>query len=238
MLHEIEMYGLRRSGLHAIAAWMLHRCGGGMIRSINHNVCRSFPAYDKANEQIGDGPHTALVYEDREPDVVPDRSGLRYTEAGLARPDQRHYVYVLRSYETWAASRIKKKEIIPNANTAWKGPKTTEKWVRWALFCRSQIPGITVLYDLWCTDEKYRRHLETIWRFPHNGPEYDDIMTYVPKAGGGSSFAPGIREVVQVDRFAEVSHLPEWQDVLANKTALDISRSIFNADFRPYTRSY
>lgn len=198
------MYGMRRSGNHAIASWLqrnapqgkalfLNNCRRGATplksfsaievngQSSNHSLAReNFVSFGQG---IGDGGLFLVSYEDST--ISFDRDD-RPMSRDVPPTFFDHELMVVRSFLNWMASLIKKLELNPELTTV----RRIATALRAADVYRQLLADIdrrdviSVCYDRWCSDEEYRAALLAQLGLAVQDNSLGEVTSY----GGGSSF--------------------------------------------------
>jgi len=210
---EIQVLGLQRSGNHAILAWLFQQFDEPVyfFNNVRHfgNPMREFQPVDLPNTvpmRRGNSPgrtrrlheveqqqKKTLVYSYenlpldrlRVRSLVPDRENVIGRSRRLCR------VLIVRDFYNWLASRIRYHEITRSEVPPFR---KVERFVSGWLAYASEYLRITdyiadmevtaVSYNRWVTDERYRHEL----LLELDVPVKNNSISYVPRAGGGSSF--------------------------------------------------
>ncbi len=220
----LRVYGMRRSGNHAIIDWMMRNAPDGAGLFLNNCKPNRDPLktasgislyeggvvapYDRAKDKVraaGEAPFTLVSYEDRMPS--PARSPL------FNAPETRVIIY--RSFLHWAASLLRKIQ-----GNAGYGPLERMRVMMQAMRTYDEILDrvqeadvVSVCYDDWVSDEDYRR--AALDRLDLPGRDLD--LGAVQRYGGGSSFQGKKAEVADLDtgqRAAQMAGDLEYQLVL------------------------
>jgi hypothetical protein len=210
---EIQFIGLQRSGNHAVLSWLFQQFATRVyfFNNARHfgNPLLEFQPLDLPNtvplrrgrsegrtrklQQIGTTPKDVLAYsyenlpldELRERELVPGKDAL----TGSSRRLQR--MLIVRDFPNWFASRIRYHEIV---RSEFPSGRQIERFMQmWTLYAREylgethymkDVPFATISFNCWVRDDAYRRDL-----LQSLGIELrDNSISYVPNAGGGSSF--------------------------------------------------
>ena len=228
----LRAFGMRRSGNHAIADWIMRNAPGG--HSVFLNNCKpgkspleSFASIEVDGEKqavrrargnlpgetarLGDGALLLVSYEDLSPaDAGPKRPISGDFDTGLLACD----VLIYRSFLNWAASLTKKLQ-----SNAGYGPmrrvaimlNTADRYAR-MLALVGQAPGngmVPICYDRWFVDAEYRAAVLGQLGLPVS----DNAIGHVQSYGGGSSFqkdaaAPG--DLQTRDRWRQMADDPDF----------------------------
>lgn len=191
----MRVYGMRRSGNHAIIDWMMRNAPGGAGLFLNNCKPNRDPiktasgialyaggaevGHDRARDKVeaaGTAPFTLISYEDRMPS--PARTPI------YEAPET--CVIIYRSFLHWAASLLRKIQ-----GNAGYGPLERMRVMMQALRTYDDILGrvqdtdvVAVCYDDWSENESYRR--AALDRLDLPGRDLD--LGAVQRYGGGSSF--------------------------------------------------
>ena len=191
----LRIYGMRRSGNHALIDWIFRNAEQG--RGLFLNACKpgrdpvrsalSVGVFDRGKEQglkglgqkleaAGEAPFTVVSFEDVVPPDAP--------EPLYAAPERSAIIY--RSFLQWSASLLRKIQ----GNRRY-GALDRSRIMMIALSKYQQIlariqqgNSIPLLYDAWMTDENYRA--DALKRL--GLPGQDLSRGNVQRFGGGSSF--------------------------------------------------
>lgn len=228
----LRVYGLRRSGNHAVINWLQRNAPEG--RALFFNNCKpgrdpfsTFRAAEIDGRRVagadadatdiaaraGDGTALILSYED----VMPGKR-RRPVTAGVDDAAVDHEVIVARGFLNWAASLVRKLQ----ANPAYSAPRrmaivlkaVTTYSVMLNLMTGDTAPrNIAIRYDDWRVSPDYRAD-----RLARLGFEKrDDTLGPVQGYGNGSSFpdAAETGEDLRADeRWRQMKDDPEYRIVL------------------------
>lgn len=210
---EIQVLALQRSGSHAILAWIFQQFDEPVFffNNVRHfgNPILEFQPLDLPNAahirrgkspgrmrqlmEIGNRKKKTLVYSYenlvlsrlRHRPLVPNRDAVLGCSVRLCR------ILIVRDFYNWLASRIRYHEIIhdetPDVHTV---RNFTSLWLSYAreylgeTEYTADASVVPVSYNLWVADQDYRRRLLGQLAVPLK----DNSISYVPRAGGGSSF--------------------------------------------------
>lgn len=207
---EIQMFGLRRSGNHAVIAWLAQQYSGPIVFLNNARpfqdpfktylmgrVPNAIPTRKLNDEETEDlrlrrKQLLLISYEDvglqRIPkkDLVPDRDLCVGSSARLRR------LLLLRDFYNWIASRIR---LIENRGADQERIlENAEHQVRlWLIYAREFVGetnyfgvsgSVSVNFSAWTDDEQYRSGVLSALGIP----VVNNSRSVVPRAGGGSSF--------------------------------------------------
>ena len=232
----LRAFGMRRSGNHAIADWIMRNAPGGHAVFVNNckpgkSPLDSFASIEVNGEKqavrrargnlpgetgrAGNGALLLVSYEDLSP---ADFGGTRQIsgdfDAGLFDRD----VLIYRSFLNWAASLIKKLQ-----GNAGYGPmrrvaimlNTADRYAR-MLELVGNAPGngmVPVCYDRWFADEAYRAGILGQLGIPVTDNAIGDVQSY----GGGSSFqkeAARAADLQTGERWRQMADDPDFRAFL------------------------
>lgn len=191
----LRIYGMRRSGNHALIDWIMRNAPGGNGLFMNNCrvggdpivTCSNLSVFEngiavgrggkwRKIDRAGAHPFTVVSYEDRMPPADP--------KALFPAPET--LVIIYRSFLHWAASLLRKIQ----GNEAY-GPLDRNRVMGRALstyadmLARVQDDDIVPLcYDEWTADEAYRKAALTRLNLPGSDLSLGAVQRY----GGGSSF--------------------------------------------------
>jgi hypothetical protein len=237
---EIQTFGLRRSGNHAVIAWIAQQY--------------SSPVVFLNNARPFSDPFTAYLMG-RVPNAIPHRK-LDAEEAEQLRSQQKELLLI--SYEDVAIRKLRKNEILPQKQL-WLGGSGRSRrllllrdfynWIAsrvrlqenkgrvtddildkmdlpirlWLMYAREfvgetrflqSVETVPVRFDRWSDDEPYR--LEILERL--GIAALNNTRLIVPKVGGGSSFDgtrfSGEAESMDLQNRWKYLELPEYRPLL------------------------
>ncbi|MEQ3708009.1 MAG: hypothetical protein ABNH38_04975 [Tateyamaria sp.] len=220
----LRVYGMRRSGNHAIIDWMMRNAPEGAGLFLNNckpnrdpiKTASGVAVYkdgvefqcDRAKDKVraaGEAPFTLVSYEDRMPS--PARIPL------FNAPETSVIIY--RSFLHWAASLLRKIQ-----GNAGYGPLERMRVMMQAMRTYDEMLGrvqeadvVLVCYDDWMGDEDYRRAALDRLELPGRDLDLGAVQRY----GGGSSFQGKKTEAADLDtgqRAAQMAGDLEYQLVL------------------------
>src|SRR5438552_4193897 len=208
---EIQFLGLQRSGNHAVLAWLFQQFDESVyfFNNAKHfgNPLQEFQPLDLPNtvkirrgegrsrqlQEIGERRKTVLAYsyenlllgEVRNRELVPNKEAV----TGLSRMLRR--VLILRDFPNWLASRVRYHEV---ARAEFPSFSQIVRFAQlWTIYAREylgetnflrDVSLVTVSFNKWVRDDSYRCEV-----LESTGIKLKDNSTsYVPGAGGGSSF--------------------------------------------------
>ncbi|MFL4468589.1 hypothetical protein ACERZ8_01385 [Tateyamaria armeniaca] len=220
----LRVYGMRRSGNHAVIDWMMRNAPGGAGLFMNNckpnrdpfKTARGVATYQDGREldldteadklrAAGQTPFTLVSYEDTMP--AAKRSPL------FDSPET--CVIIYRSFLHWAASLLRKIQ----GNKGY-GPLERMRVMMQAMRTYGEMLGrvqdtdvVPVCYDHWKEDEGYRRTaLDRL-----DLPGRDLSLGAVQRYGGGSSFQgkkTTATDLATAERAAQMAQDLEYQLVL------------------------
>ncbi|OIQ45096.1 MAG: hypothetical protein BM558_05325 [Roseobacter sp. MedPE-SW] len=223
---SLRVFGMRRSGNHAILSWLQRNAPGG--RSVFLNNCKpgtdplrnsrgieingAHASQNKAKrnlsavtQEAGDGALFLVSYEDTSPaefDVSRQPSGI-FDEALFS-----HNVLIYRSFLNWSASLLKKIQGNPGFTLVRRNGivlRTMDSYIRLlGLVRKAKESGlVAICYDRWVRSSDYRaERLQQLGLTAH-----DNSLGAVQSYGGGSSFQK------QASSAAELETDKRWQQM-------------------------
>ncbi|WP_299043711.1 hypothetical protein [uncultured Tateyamaria sp.] len=219
----LRIYGMRRSGNHALIDWIMRNAPGGnglFLNNCRHGgdpvaSCSSLSLFEngadagrggkwKKIDLAGDKPFVAVSYEDRMPPAAP--------KPLFACPET--LVIIYRSFLHWAASLLRKIQ-----GNGGYGPLDRNRVMARALstygdmLVRVQDDDIVALcYDDWTSDPQYRETALARLGLPGRDLGLGTVQRY----GGGSSFqnAADVAELTTDKRSAQMADDHEYQMLL------------------------
>ncbi len=210
----IHLFGIRRSGNHAVIHWLSEGLRGDGERSVMHvnNVADGSPRperqpiYIKNKIALLHPDFVILSYEDR---TLGERHDLEHHKR--FSNDRDIDVAVLRSFPNLMASQMQRRHNIQEQGLKGRPimrlglAAVRDVWVENAkAILDSNESGVTgILYDKWFTDRSYRDEIGNQVGFANT----DSGLDYVPDPGsGGSSFDGTLFQ----DRGQEMRVLDRW----------------------------
>jgi len=207
---ELQVFGLRRSGNHAVIAWIAQQYNSPIVFLNNARPFQDpFTTYlmgrvpnalpvrklnAEETEALRGQPKNLLLlsYEDvnvrklAKVDLLPDR------QAWLGNSGSQRRILLLRDFYNWIASRVR---LFENKGRATEDlAAKVEAQIRlWIMYAREFVEEtkylgehdtVPVRFDRWSNDDTYR--LEILRRL--GIPVLNNACSVVPRAGGGSSF--------------------------------------------------
>lgn len=232
----LRVFGMRRSGNHAIAAWLLRNAPDG--RSVYLNNCRagrnpldSFRSVEINGQPVpvkpaledlssvadvaGDGSLLLISYED----TLPSESRKGRPVSGdfdENRIDADLIIY--RGFVNWIASLVKKLQANPEFSLTRRSAVALRAIDTYAhllalIEAREQLRLTCICYDQWVQNEEYRRGVLRDLGLQAN----DTALGPVRREGGGSSFQANTRnadDLAPARRWAQMADDPEYQAIL------------------------
>lgn len=208
---EIQFFGLQRSGNHAVLAWLFQQFSKPVhfFNNARHfgNPLREFQSHDLPNtvkirrgegkarqlDEIGPIKKDVLAYSYenlvlralRDRELVPHKDVVTGLSSCLRR------VLVIRDFDNWLASRIRYHEVAKgNFPSVPQIVRFAKLWVSYAKEYVGETdylrdaPLVTVCFNRWVRDDRYRGEVLDAMAIRLK----DNSISYVPSAGGGSSF--------------------------------------------------
>lgn len=196
----LQVFGMRRSGNHAVINWLLRNPIQGSTGTVFLNNCtpwrdpfdsrKSLEVNGKRRgektdtiRKAGSSPMVIVSYEDCAP---PDLGAKKAIMQGFAARDVDHTIIVYRSFLNWSASLLKKLRGNAGYRSVTRGRimlRSIEQYGR--ILARLKQPGIVgICYDSWVNSPRYRDDVLGQLGLPTNDNALGDIQRY----GGGSSF--------------------------------------------------
>lgn len=234
--HTAQVFGMRRSGNHAIINWMMRNAPDGATGGLFYNNCRTgsdptqkfasldvygsdwqvIPAgktaLDKRRRKAGSRPMVVISYEDAMPRAggKPQKASRGFTDA-----DFDSTILIYRSFLNWSASLLAKLQ-----KNAGYGPVERMRIMFRAMkiyadgLDRLAEPHIVgICYDAWAASENTRLALLDRLRLTPR----DNSLGAVQRFGGGSSFegrAEAAEKLSTLSRADQMVDNPEYQVML------------------------
>lgn len=209
-LLEIQVFGLQRSGNHAVIAWLLQQSNSPVTflnnvdhfkdpfiffrQGVVHNMILLSRRYPNKQEALRAEKKALLVhsYENLVLRQLAVREIPHDRDRVIGKSGKVIKILLLRDFFNWAASRIKLMEfrqqdiapVIENFNPM------IDLWISYAQEFSRETRFITdrelvkISYNRWVVDCEYRAHILGSIGLPL----LDNINNAVPNVGGGSSF--------------------------------------------------
>ncbi len=224
----LRLYGMRRSGNHAIADWLqrnrpgqgtvfLNNCAPGKsplegfrMIEVNRIQGAARTAHRKLAKTCAPaGPDGMLLfsYEDTPPGVL--RRG-RAVSGDFDATTIDAEVVIYRSFLNWSASLLRKLQRNPEYSPTRRAAillRAVDDYVQ--MLTALETPAITgICYDDWLERAAYRTE-----RLRHLGlPERDNGLGQVQRYGGGSSFQDDATDPVQLDTARRAAQMADDPD--------------------------
>lgn len=202
---DIQLYGIKRSGHHAIVYWIL----GHYPYYIYYNNCIAYKNGVRSEEvykskPVGPNHITLLSFEDRQHNIR--RSNPKFLGEMLHKPKMCR-VLVIRDPFNNFASRFKSSKDFPaiaQETIVWK--ELAREYIGLTNYLGKDV--IKVNYNQWFKDKSYRKSLSK-----HFGEFTDKNFEFVPGIGGGSSF-----DKRKYDGHSKsMAVLSRWRDYINNE---------------------
>lgn len=229
----LQVFGMRRSGNHAIVNWLMRNAPGEATGGVFYNNCKfgkdprraygSLDVYGSSQQllphksvedaariaQAGQSPMVVVSYEDRMPQPPGQPQKASH---GLKNADFTRQVIIYRSFLNWSASLLAK--IKKNLSFG-----VTDRIRIMSLACGTYAEGldrvraaggvVAICYDDWMLSEDYRARILRQLDLPARDLDRGKLQRY----GGGSSFqkkATDVEELDTVARDAAMAEDPEY----------------------------
>lgn len=227
----VRVFGMRRSGNHAIIDWLLRNAPGPGTVFLNNcgfsrdpfRTCKSVAVngrrvpregrFANTTRSAGDGAMVLLSYEDAVPAAA---TGAKPASKGVPDTAFDAQVLIYRGFCNWAASLLRKLQGHPDYTALARMRimlKSVETY-RDALARLSHGGLVGISYDRWQSSDAYRSdRLATLGL-----PQRDNSLGPVQSYGRGSSFQPDAASADDLNtahRAAEMADDPEFQLVMA-----------------------
>lgn len=217
------VYGMRRSGNHAVIDWIMRNTrGGGLflnnckpgrdplkttqaITAYRDGAELDLPGRYAKLEAAGDAPTTLVSFEDRMP--APGRQPL------FAAPET--CVIIYRSFLNWAASLLRKIQSNPGYGPVERMRVMMNATATYGTMLDRVHDGdiVPLQYDRWNADEIYRSDMAARLSLPGGNLDKGKLQRF----GGGSSFQgqSATAEMLTTDqRAAQMSDDEEYKMIL------------------------
>ena len=229
----LRVFGMRRSGNHAVINWLARNAPGG--RSLFFNNCtpgrKPFETYRaveidgervagdggdpvKLAAKAGDGAALIFSYED----LMPNERRKRPVSMGVDEAAISHDVVICRGFLNWAASLLKKVQ----GNDAYtahqrvaivlKALNGYSRMLELAI-TEAELGLVVIRYEGWMSDTGYRAGLLERLGFEARDNGLGEVQRY----GNGSSFqteAGAAEELNTLERWKEMRDDPEYRIVM------------------------
>jgi len=219
---ELRVFGLQRSGNHAIIEWILDQHAGKrtcFLNNVAHGDQDPFTTTTQIAlegfgstadvEAVRRAPKDLLIYS-HEDDLSRMRQGATLTDAihdedfeqqrirYVGESEHRLNVIVLRDAFNFFASRLRKLDALTGTKDVEAIKESWKLMAQRALRMPRDFAGeeFWISYNAWVSDEAYRRRLSARLF----GQFSDASLRYVPGHGGGSSFDSDGRLTLRVIR--------------------------------------
>jgi len=232
----LRLFGMRRSGNHAIADWLQRNAPSGRSAFLNNckpvtdpfNSFRSIDVNGSSAPQrkaaadlasvagkAGDGALLLFSYEDSTPaEFSTDRKMSGPFDETLISANLIAY----RSFLNWSASLLKKMQGNSNFGLLRRNAillRAIDTYTRLLGLVEqaSDLHLTCICYDRWVADQAYREALLTELQLPVR----DNGLGQVQRYGGGSSFQQDVAAPEQLqttNRWPQMADDPEFQAVL------------------------
>lgn len=237
---SLRVFGMRRSGNHAILSWLQRNAPGG--RSVFLNNCKpgtdplqnsrgielngAHASQNKARRDMtsvtreaGDGALFLVSYEDTSPAEFGVSGKISGTVSGSFDEGLfSHNVLIYRSFLNWSASLLKKMQGNEGYTLVRRNAillRTVDSYTRLLELVRQarDLGLVAICYDRWVASESYRATLLQDLGLQQRDNGLGKVQAY----GGGSSFqkeAASATELQTDKRWAQMRGEPEYQAVL------------------------
>jgi hypothetical protein len=232
----LRMFGMRRSGNHAIANWLQRNAPSGQSVFLNNCKPNSDPfrtfrsievngktsQHRKARKNLTsvagraeDGALLLFSYEDITPAMSADAQSVSgpFDEALLTGD-----VLIYRSFLNWTASLLKKMQANDSYSLLHRNAILLRAIDQYGILLRQvedadELGFTCICYDNWVRSEKYREAILTELDLPLRDNSLGPVQSY----GGGSSFqkqANSADELETSRRWQKMAEDPEFAAVL------------------------
>jgi hypothetical protein len=226
---DIQLYGIKRSGHHAIVYWILGHYNDYHYFNnctVHNGIAKSEEFYKSANPV---NPIVFLSFEDRQAELR--KSSLKFIGKHLAPPRMKRVLVIRDPFNNYASRFKLGREFssIYKETSIWK--ELAKEYLGMTDYLGSDV--IKVNYNKWFKDVSYRKALST-----HFGEFTDNNFNYVSKIGGGSSFDHrrynGKSDKMQtLSRWREYINNDLFTRIVLNDTELmELSTKIFGNIFK------
>lgn len=229
----LRIFGMRRSGNHAIINWLLRNvpakghvflnncqpgrnplvgCRSVEVNGHRLNLRRALSDLPSRTAAAGDGATLLISYEDTLPGEGPrDRPVSGDLDEALIDRD----VLIYRGFLNWAASLLKKMQGNDGYSLVRRNAVLLRAVDTYGRVLARAAAGrmATICYDDWCASDAYRADVLTRLGFPLR----DNSMGAVQGYGGGSSFQKSAGTPEELDtgaRWRQMADDPEYRAVL------------------------
>ena len=218
----LQVFGMRRSGNHAIIDWIMRNAPEGASGGVFYNNCKfgknpirhygSMDVYGAERDlldhraktdvervaEAGSAPMVVVSYEDRMPQPAGEAQRASH---GMQGADFRRQVIIYRSFLSWSASLLAKIKKNPVFGATDRLRIMTVAFATYAqgLDRVAQAKGfIAICYDDWMTSEDYRADVLSRLGLPVRYLSRGKVQRY----GGGSSFQRKVESASELDTVA------------------------------------
>lgn len=233
---SLRVFGMRRSGNHAILSWLQRNAPGG--RSVFLNNCKpgadplqnsrgievngSHASQSKAKrdmpqvtKEAGDGALLLVSYEDTSP---AEFGLLRQPSGAFDEALFSHNILIYRGFLNWSASLLKKMQGNEGYTLVRRNGivlRSIDSYIRLlGLVDQAQDLGlVAICYDRWMRSADYRSELLQQLGLPQRDNSLGEVQHY----GGGSSFqkqAVSAAELQTDTRWLQMRGVAEYQALL------------------------
>jgi hypothetical protein len=225
----LQVFGMRRSGNHAIIDWIMRNAPEGASGGVFYNNCKfgknpvrqygSMDIYGAELDlldhraktdvnriaQAGDAPMVVVSYEDRMPQPAGQPQKASH---GMQDADFTRQVIIYRSFLNWSASLLAKIKKNPVFGATDRLRIMTLAFATYAqgLDRVGQGKGVVAIcYDDWMTSEDYRADVLARLGLPVRDLSRGKVQRY----GGGSSFQKKVESASDLDSVARDAAMAE-----------------------------
>lgn len=231
-----RVFGMRRSGNHAIIHWLQRNSANGHALFLNNckrgkNPLEHFATLEIDGERaperkarrdmpsvcarVGDGAMLVMSYEDCSPlELAPGRAISGAFDEGALDAD----IYIYRSFLNWLASLTKKLSINDNYTEADRGAILMRAMAVYTRMLQQvsdadSLGIVPVCYDDWVERDAYRATVLGALHLPQRDNSRGEVQRY----GGGSSFqkeAGSVDDLKTSQRWQQMSGYASYQAIL------------------------
>jgi hypothetical protein len=211
---ELQLFGLQRSGNHAVAAWLFQQFEAPVIffNNVSHfsdpvlhwhsGVIPNTAQFPKAAHPSGRAileevrlmrkAALAISYENLDLRKLPGRELIPNRLEAIGQSGAIRRVVIFREFYNWFASRLRLVEI-KGDNSEVAADKILRQVALWRVYAHEVLgktrflspePVAHILFDKWAGDAQYRRAILAELQIAC----LDNAIDHVPPIGGGSSF--------------------------------------------------
>ena len=233
----LRLFGMRRSGNHAIAAWLQRNAGNGHALFLNNCARKRDPlksfasiemdgcrvSHDAARDDLacvgagaGNGALLLMSYEDNLPDEAREDSPMSGS-FNLSLIDRNVLIY--RSFLNWVASLTRKLQLNETYSVARRASalmRAVDIYRRLLEFVEGKLgpKDVAICYDRWHADADHRSELLEQLGLPARDNRLGPVQAY----GGGSSFQKAASDAGELEidkRWTQMADDIEYQAILA-----------------------